>query len=413
MKTIGIEKLNLYGCTMFVDQRRLAEARGKDPQKVIDDFLIDTRSLNPVWEDTVTMGANAARGVLDGVDPAEIGMLIVGTEGSVDFGKPISTNILGALGLGPNIRNYEVKHACYSGIAALDTAANWIAAGLNGGRKALVISSDFSREHLHTREEFVLGGGAAAVLVSEAPRIVEFELGRRGTWSSDIYDTWRPSAKAEVGNNEVSLYAYMDALEGAWEDYVRRAGSSGSAGVDFDADHAWLCYHTPFPGMAFQAHRTLCNCSAPRKKAEVQDDFNNRVYPALRFSRRMGSTYGSSNFIGTAGLLAGDAAVKAGDRIGYFAYGSGAIGEFWSARVLPEGRETVRAMDIDGAFDGRREADVAEYEEIDVKRKESIERENYEPDRAVPAGLWDSHYQGRGLLNLAKIEGSVRHYEWS
>lgn len=419
MKTIGIEKLNLYGCTMFVDQRRLAEARGKDPRKIIDDFLIDTRSLNPVWEDTVTMGANAARGVLEGVDPAEIGMLIVGTEGSVDFGKPISTNILGALGLGPNIRNYEVKHACYSGIAALDTAVNWIAAGLNGGRKALVISSDFSREHLHTREEFVLGGGAAAVLVSEAPRIVEFELGRRGTWSSDIYDTWRPSAKAEVGNNEVSLYAYMDALEGAWEDYVKRAGSSGANGdsgggdADFDADHAWLCYHTPFPGMAFQAHRTLCNCNAPRKKAEVQNDFNNRVYPVLRFSRRMGSTYGSSNFIGTAGLLAGDAPVKAGDRIGYFAYGSGAIGEFWSARVLPEGRKTVRAMDIDGAFNRRREADVAEYEEIDVKRKESIERENYEPDRALPAGLWDSHYQGRGLLNLAKIEGSVRHYEWS
>ena len=419
MKTIGIEKLNLYGCTMFVDQRRLAEARGKDPRKIIDDFLIDTRSLNPVWEDTVTMGANAARGVLEGVDPAEIGMLIVGTEGSVDFGKPISTNILGALGLGPNIRNYEVKHACYSGIAALDTAANWIAAGLNGGRKALVISSDFSREHLHTREEFVLGGGAAAVLVSEAPRIVEFELGRRGTWSSDIYDTWRPSAKAEVGNNEVSLYAYMDALEGAWEDYVKRAGSSGANGdsgggdADFDADHAWLCYHTPFPGMAFQAHRTLCNCSAPRKKAEVQNDFNNRVYPVLRFSRRMGSTYGSSNFIGTAGLLAGDAPVKAGDRIGYFAYGSGAIGEFWSARVLPEGRKTVRAMDIDGAFNRRREADVDEYEEIDVKRKESIERENYEPDRALPAGLWDSHYQGHGLLNLAKIEGSVRHYEWS
>lgn len=413
MKTIGIEKLNLYGCTMFVDQRKLAGARGKDPQKVIDDFLIDTRSLNPIWEDTVTMGANAARKVIEEVDPEEIGMLIVGTEGSVDFGKPISTNILGALKLGPNIRNYEVKHACYSGIAALDTAANWIAAGLNGGRKALVISTDFSREHLHTREEFVLGGGAAAVLVSEEPKIVEFELERRGTWSSDIYDTWRPSARAEVGNNAVSLYAYMDALEGAWGDYVKRAGDAGGAGADFDADHPWLCYHTPFPGMAFQAHRTLCNCNAPRKKAEVQNDFDNRVYPGLRFSRRMGSTYGSSSFIGTAGLLAGDAPVKAGDRIGFFAYGSGAIGEFWSARVLPDARGRVRGMDIDGEFNRRREADVAEYEEIDVKRKESIEREDYEPDRGLPAGLWDSHYQGRGLLNLAKIEGFVRHYEWS
>lgn len=409
MKQIGIEKLNLYGCSMFVEQRKLAVAREKDPQKVIDDFLIDTRSLNPIWEDTVTMGANAAKPVVEGIDPDSIGMLIVGTEGSVDFGKPISTNILGALGLNKNIRNYETKHACYSGVAALDTAVNWIAAGLNGGRKALVISTDFSREHLNSREEFVLGGGAAAVLVSEEPKIVEYEVSRKGSWSSDIYDTWRPSALAEVGNNEISLYAYMDALEGAWEDYAKWAESD----ADFDKDHQWLCYHTPFPGMAFQAHRTLCNCNAPRKKAEVQEDFNKRVYPGLRFSRRMGSTYGSSNFIGTAGLLSGDASVKAGDRVGYFAYGSGAIGEFYSGRVLPGAGDVVQAMDIDGQFDRRREASVAEYEELDVKRKESIEQENYTPDRSLPADLWNSNYQGKGLLSLAKVEGYVRHYEWS
>ena len=409
MKSIGIEKLNIYGCSMFVEQRKLAAARKRDPQKVIDDFLIDTRSLNPIWEDTVTMGANAAEPVIDGVDADSIGMLIVGTEGSVDFGKPISTNILGALGLNSNIRNYETKHACYSGVAALDAAVNWIASGLNGGRKALVVSTDFSRGHLHSREEFVLGGGAAAVLVSEVPKIVEFEVGRKGTWSSNIYDTWRPSALAEVGNNEVSLYAYMDALEGAWEDYAKRAETE----VDFDAHHPWLCYHTPFPGMAFQAHRTLCNCNAPRKKAEIQEDFTNRVYPGLRFSRRMGSTYGSSNFIGTAGLLSGDAPVKEGDRIGYFAYGSGAIGEFWSARVLPGARDAVKAMDIDGQFDGRREVDVKEYEEIEIKRKESVEQENYVPDRTLPVGLWDANYQGRGLLSLTKVDGYVRHYEWS
>ena len=150
---IGIESLNIYGSSMKVDQRKLAEARGKDPQKVVDDFLIDTRSLIPLWEDAVTMGANAAKPLMEDIDPDSIGMLIVGTEGSVDFGKPISTNIMGALGLSGNVRNYETKHACYSGVAAIDTAVNWLASGLNGGRKALVISTDFSREHLNTKEE--------------------------------------------------------------------------------------------------------------------------------------------------------------------------------------------------------------------------------------------------------------------
>lgn len=409
MKTTGLEKLNIYGCSMVVKQQKLAIARNKDPQKVIGDFLIEERSLNPIWEDTVTMGANAAKPLMDDIDPDEIGMLIVGTEGSVDFGKPISTNIIGALGLNPNIRNFEVKHACYSGVAALDTAVNWVASGLNTGRKALVIASDFSRTHLNTKEEFVLGGCSSAAIVSNEPKIVEYELQRKGTWSANVYDTWRPSALGEVGNNEMSLYTYMEALEGAWENYKMRSGTN----VDFDKDHPWMSYHTPFPGIAFQAHRTLCNCNAPRKKAAVQEDFQRRVIPSLKFSRRLGSTYGSSNFVGTAALLSSDAPVKAGDRIGYFAYGSGAIGEFYSGSVMPQARETIASVNIDAQLDRRREASVEEYETVDSKRSESIEQENYVPDFNYPEGLWDSNYQSKKHLALMKVENFVRHYEWS
>ena len=129
MRRIGIEKINIYGSSLILDQRKLAEARGMDPQKVVADFLIDTRSLNPLYEDAVTMGANAAEPMLTGEDRTSIGMLVVGTESSVDFGKPISTNIHGALGLPTNVRNFETKHACYSGVAALDTALNWVASG--------------------------------------------------------------------------------------------------------------------------------------------------------------------------------------------------------------------------------------------------------------------------------------------
>ena len=98
MRRIGIEKINIYGSSLILDQRKLAEARGMDPQKVVADFLIDTRSLNPLYEDAVTMGANAAEPMLTGEDRQAIGMLVVGTESSVDFGKPISTNIHGAPG---------------------------------------------------------------------------------------------------------------------------------------------------------------------------------------------------------------------------------------------------------------------------------------------------------------------------
>jgi len=409
MKQIGIESINLYGSSMYLDQTRLAAARGQDPEKVVHDFLITTRALNPPYEDTVTIGANAAKPLVDQVDPESIGMLIVGTESSVDFGKPVSTNIHGALGLPPNIRNYETKHACYSGVAALDTAINWIASGLNHGKKALIISSDFSRMHLGLKEEFVLGGVAAAAIVSDTPRVVEYELSKRGCWTTNAYDTFRPSARDEVGNNEVSLFTYMDAIEGAYQDYLAKTGES----LDFDEHFGYLCYHTPFPGMAFQAHRTLCNLTRKRSKAEVRESFEQKVVPGLKFARRVGSTYGASNFVGLCSLVSGPQDVAAGARIGFFAYGSGAIGEFYSGLVCPEAQETVAAMDIDAALDSRREVSVEEYEAIEAMREENIEQATFKPDFSVAGGWYDQHYRGNGLLVLTGVEDFYRTYEWS
>ncbi|TFG64522.1 MAG: hydroxymethylglutaryl-CoA synthase family protein, partial [Spirochaetales bacterium] len=312
MNKVGIEKINIYGSSLYLDQRELAVARGLEPDKVVSDFLINSRSLNPPYEDAVTMGANAAMPMLSEEDRKNIGMLIVGTEGSVDFGKPISTNLISALGLNPNVRNYEVKHACYSGVAALDTAVNWVASGLNKGKKALVIASDFSRMHLGLKEEFVLGGIGAALLVGGNPKVIEFELEKKGTWSTDIYDTFRPSAKAEVGNNEVSLFTYMDALEGSYRDYLEKTGP-----IDFDTYFDYNIYHTPFAGMAFQAHRTLCNIARPRKKAEIQASFEEKVFPSLTYARKVGSTYGASNFAGICSLVATVPDLRAGARVGF------------------------------------------------------------------------------------------------
>ena len=409
MKRIGIEKLNIYGGSLYLDQIKLAEARGLDPEKVVKDFLIDTRSVIPPYEDTVTMGANAAAPLLTDEERDSIGMLIVGTESSVDFGKPISTNIMGALGLGPNIRNYETKHACYSGVAALDTALNWIASGLNRGKKALIISSDFSRMHLNAKEEFVLGGVAAAALVGENPKIIEYELEKRGTWSSDAYDTFRPSARDEMGNNEVSLFTYMDAIEGAYTHYEEIVSDP----VDFTSYFGYTVYHTPFPGMAFQAHRTLSNLTGRKPKDEVRSGFESKVLPGLRYARRVGSTYGASNFVGLAGLLKSNPDIAAGTRIGFFAYGSGAIGEFYSGLTCEEASQTIAGMAIDEALDIRQEVLVPEYETLEILRESYIENPNFSPEIGVVRGLYENFYEGKKRLVLRKVENFYRTYEWS
>jgi 3-hydroxy-3-methylglutaryl CoA synthase len=406
---VGIEKLNVYGTSMYLDQRDLAVARGKDPAKVVEDFLINTRSLNPPWEDAVTMGANAALEMLSEEDKKDIGMLIVGTEGSVDFGKPISSNIHRALGLGPNVRNYETKFACYSGVAALDTAVNWVASGLNHGKKALVIATDFSRAHLGAFEEFVMGGAATAALVSNNPKIVEFEASKKGTWTTDIYDTFRPSAKAEVGNNEVSLFSYMDAASGSYQNYLEHNEDT----VDFDTYFKYFIYHTPFPGIAFQAHRTLSRDHAPKKKQELKEDFERRVTPALQFAARVGSTYGTSNFTGLASLIVNAPDLNAGDRLAFFAYGSGAIGEFYSGIVQPGAKAALAEMNIPGALDKRRRCSVKEYEFLENLRETYIENPNFVPDFSILDGWYEKHYSGSGLLVLKEVKDWYRTYDFA
>jgi len=408
-KRVGIEKINFYGASLFLDMKKLAVARNKDPEKVVKDFLIDTRSLNPLWEDTITMSVNACKDMLSPEDKNDIGMLIAGTEGSLDFGKPISTNIIGALKLNPNIRNFETKHACYSGPAALDIAINWIASGLNKGKKALVFGTDFSREHLGLKEEFVMGGVGAAVLISNNPKVIEYELEKKGTWSTDVYDTFRPSALKEMENNELSLYTYLDALEGSYTHYLEQLGEQ----IDFDTYFIHNIYHTPFAGMAFQAHRTLCNLTKPRNKALVKESFQQKVFPGLRYARRIGSTYSASNFVGICSLLDSVDNLKAGDRISFFAYGSGAIGEFYSALICPQAKDVVAAMQIDKKLDLRREVTVQEYESIEKLRNTYIEQPNIKPDFSILDNWYDKFYKGKNYFVLKEVKDYYRSYEWS
>ncbi len=409
MKRVGIEKLSLYASTLCLDMKDLARARGQDPEKVVSDFLIDRRTLLPPWEDTVTFGANAAGKIIAEEDRNDIGLLVVGTESSVDFGKPISTNIHRALKLGANVRNFETKHACYSGVSALDTAVNYVASGLNHGKKALVVATDFSRMHLGLKEEFVMGGVAAAVLVSDDPQMIEFEAQRKGTWTLDTYDTFRPSARHEVGNNEVSLYSYLDALEGSFKHYAENSGVA----VDFDKDFRFIAYHTPFAGMAFQAHRTLTNIFSPKPKADLKADFERRVMPCLKYSRQIGSTYGSSNFAGALSILTGVSPFAENDRIGFYAYGSGAIGEFYSGLIMKDAAARAKAIGLDEELAARIVLPVKEYEALEKLRDTYTENPTFTPDRTALADLYRTHYEGKGRLILTGVKDFYRTYDWS
>jgi hydroxymethylglutaryl-CoA synthase len=408
-KPVGIEKIGVYPCSLSLSLPDLCAARGHDPSDIRDVFMIDERSINPVWEDPVTMAVNAARTVLDGQDAGQIELLIVASESGVDQEKPMSTWIQRYLNLTPNCRNFEIKHACYGGTAGLQMAISWLASGLAGDAKALVISTDQSRAHFGKPWEFVLGAGAAAVLLSNQPRLVEFELGNNGYWTNEISDLTRPTLKVETGNSETSLISYMDALEGAYAHFLERVRPA----KDFDEYFRKNIYHTPFAGMTWRAHRALQRHWKPLSRAESWSHFEQKCAAALRYLRRMGSTYSSSTFIGLLTMLESSKDIGAGDRISMFSYGSGSCSEFYSVKACPDAGRLVQANGIGSRLDARKRLTVQEYEAVEQRRTDLTEEGEYEAVDDSLDGWYDRHYKGSGLLVFRGMKDFYRHYDWS
>lgn len=405
---VGIEKLSAYPGSLALPMPALCKARDHDPANIREVMMIDERSLNPEWEDPVTMAVNAAKPLLTDEDRADIGLLIVASESGVDQEKPMSTWVQRYLGLPSSTRNIEAKHACYGATAALQLAASWIASGAANGKKALVINTDQSRTHFGQPWEFVLGAAAVAVLISNEPNVLEVELGASGVYTNEVSDLTRPTSTVETGNSETSLLSYLEAVEGAFDDYVARV----PAGSDFESHFQRNIYHLPFGGMGYRAHKALLRRIGVTGKDATFGHFARRTLPSLAYVRRMGGTYGASTFLALMALIETDPAVSAGDRIGVFSYGSGSCAELWTGLVGADARNACRT-NISDLLNRRRTVSVEEYERIETARTAQIDVGNFETSRRDPDGWYDAYYRGRGLLIFQGMQDYYRQYAWS
>jgi len=339
---------------------------------------------------------------------------VVGTESSVDFGKPISSWVQRLAEVGPHCRNFETKHACYGGTGGLMAAAHWVASGFNRGKKALVVCADQSRTHIGKPWEFVLGAAATAMLISDQPDFLEFELGRNGYWTHEISDTYRPTSRDEVGHADTSLFGYLEAVEGACEHFIEVGEVR-----DYDGEFARHVYHVPFGAMTYRAHRAVMRRWGPKlDNAKIRAHFEAKSKPGLKYNRRFGGTYTSATFLALMGTVsAAGEALRPGDRISAFSYGSGSCSEFYPVRVGERAREIVEAARLDAGLDARRTVTVPEYEAIEQGRAANVDNSTFETDKSGPDGAWAehwrTHYADKGLCVLDGVDGWERRYRLS
>jgi hydroxymethylglutaryl-CoA synthase len=406
---IGLEKLGVYPGAMALDIAELCEARGLDAANFVGRLFCEERSVMAPFEDVVTMAVNAARPMLTADDRDAIRLLIVATESAPDQEKPVSSWVHHYLGLRPDCRNFEVKHACYGATAALQMATAWIASGVEPGAKALVISTDHALIGLEGPQEPVLGAAAVAALVSATPRIVSYDLGWNGVYAHEVADIFRPAPGVETGDADESLLSYLDAVEHTYDAYVRRVGQC----VDFDQFFAANVYHVPFGGLAARAHIRLARRELKLSKAAAEAHWREKSAASLTYNRRLGGVYGGATFVALAGLVEETPSLAAGDRIGIYAYGSGSCAEFYSATLLDEARDAVAEAAIPAALDARRRISLAEYEACERAIDASLCAREFTPPKDLVPGLFASHYAGRDRLIFEGTRDYYRSYAWS
>ncbi|GCF95938.1 hydroxymethylglutaryl-CoA synthase [Enterococcus florum] len=346
---IGIDKISFHVPNYYVDMTDLANARDTDPNKFHLGLGQDKMAVIPKTQDIITLGAAAAEKILTDEDKQMIDMVIVGTESSTDFSKSAAVSIHDLLNIQPFARSYEIKHACYAGTAALQQARDYIAA--HPDRKVLVIAADIAKYGLNTGGEPTQGCGAVAMLISADPRILAIHDDSI-FYSEDVYDFWRPSGHDyPMVDGHLSNEIYIQSFVRVWEQNLKVNQTSS-------ADYAAVTFHLPYTKMGRKALRAIF----PTLSEEEQRRLEARYDEAIVYSRDVGNLYTGSLYLGLISLLDNSSELQAGDRIGMFSYGSGAVSEFFSLELIEGYQDHLSPAANQAVLADRQKLTIDEYE---------------------------------------------------
>jgi polyketide biosynthesis 3-hydroxy-3-methylglutaryl-CoA synthase-like enzyme PksG len=406
----GIEALNVYCGLARIPVEAMFAGRGLDESR-LGNLMMYERSLNLPFEDPVTNAVNAAKPIVDALDPEEkarIEILITSTESGIDYSKSVASYVHDHLGLSRQCRVIEAKQACYAATGAVQMGVAYVASGMSPGAKVLVIATDVSLVDKHVGyTEPVMGAGAAAVLVSDRPRVMTVDLGAFGNYAFETLDSARPSPTFDIADVDGSLFAYLDCLKHAFLAYRDRVD-----GTDFASTFDFLAMHTPFAGIVKAGHRKMMREFAAADPAHIEEDFTRRVLPSLAYGSRVGNLCSGAVYLALASII--DAVrPDAGYRVGLFSYGSGCCSEFFSGVIDQESTAALDEMQIARHLASRCTLSFGEYEEL---LKETLLCLVPQQDRTVDIRRWskilDDRTNPRPLLALNGVKNYHREYEW-
>lgn len=349
MIEVGIDKIGFYTSNYYLDVVDLAKARNVDPNKYLIGIGQKKQAVINPTQDAVTMAANASINFLTEQDKQDIKMIIFGTETGVDNSKSAAVYLQNLLGINKSSKAFEIKQACYGATAGLQIACDYVR--LHPDDKVLVVGSDIARYGIKTPGEITQGGGAVSMLVTANPEIIA--INETSTfYSEDIMDFWRPIySRNALVDGHYSNEIYLQFFQKTYHEYLQQTGKK----ID---DFAALLFHLPFTKMGIKGLKSILDEDSDEYK-RLLEHFEN----ARNFNANVGNLYTGSLYLSFLSLIANDHGLKTGDLIGFFSYGSGAQGEFFSGNIKNIDNDKYR-LPIENMLSKRKKLSVAEYEKI-------------------------------------------------
>jgi len=348
--SVGIDRIGFYTPGLYLDMAELATARGEDPNKYLIGIGQSQQAVIPPTQDVVTMAANAASQILTAETKQEVAMVLFGTESGIDNSKATAVYLAHLLDLPSNTRAIELKQACYGATAGLQLAADYVR--VHPTAKVLVIGADVARYGLRTPGEVTQGGGAVAMLVTADPQILA--LAPTSSYhTEDVMDFWRPTYRTEaLVDGKYSTNVYLDFFKTVWTDYQQQTQQTIA---DFDA----FVFHLPFTKMGRKGLRQILPEARPEQQVTLKAAFE----ASQEDNRHVGNLYTGSLYLSFLSLLR-HGQMNAGQRIGFFSYGSGAEGEFFSGILQNDFQKGFDETALSTLLANRRRVTVSEYEAI-------------------------------------------------
>lgn len=341
---VGIDALTFYTPAYALPLTVLAENRATDPQKYLKGLGQKLMAIPAPDEDVVTLAANAVLELKRTECLQDVDLLIFATETGVDASKGAGLFVHGLLNLPEECRIIELKQACYSGAFGLQTAVSFIRSGQ--AQKALLITADIARYGLNSAAESSQGAAAVAMVITAQPRLMIVEPFAAFT-AVDAMDFFRPNHLHEaIVDGHYSCTLYLSLLKKTWNVFLLKTGFSKN-------DFASFCFHIPVPRLVEKSY-ALLNLAADHYEQDA----------TLFYSRLIGNCYSASIFVSLCSLLDHALQDLSDKRIGFYSYGSGAIAEFFSGRIVPGYQHHLKTVVHHSLFARRAMLTMNEYEQF-------------------------------------------------